>query len=704
MSEMSEMPEKLEIDNLLFQIKSSDNNMLTYKKFIEDNNLRKSELNNQLKLLDETKNILTILKNFKMESKKDFILNTINTALHDVFDQNLKIDIEATSSASTGKIHMKYDIVLYQNDIEMARNEKLLGNNGGGVLSFISILFKIMVGYIYSDNKFYLFDESISQVSPLYRPRLAQFLRKFCEQYNFTIVLISQTDDIDEFAHVGYYLSGEFDKDGVPVLKIDHLMGEYPQENYIYSKIENFQSIVKLEFRYKGFTVIRGNNNIGKSASLRAVNAIIFNSFDSKDHPRKKRSRGSETKIDFGFFGTEEDLSKKLTLRYKSNKVQYEFDDLTFSGKQLAFEKIKEKVEAIGFKYISLKDTYKNFKGNLKDQTERLAMTTQHDGFYLVGNKTNETEKVFNFLFDSTDVANAISQCNIDFNNYNNELNNIEVQLKDTQFKLKQEIINHDLFIFQYYISLIAYHKTSLEQDKMLKHRLLLINEVISITSSIMSITTGLVNLETSNIKLQDLNSNNVVLQISILEELIHNLKYNEMIQDYTDIKNLNSKSNLMKQSFEKQNILLDELQYYTESNIAISNFIFGANKLNKAKMHLSDLTIQISNIDKIEEYYNYLKSVKYYIELIAEYKTNLTSTVDNNQQSKIDKIDELILIESKQSALNNSILSMHKSKTTLQELMDKQIHWQNELSNNDKLFGIEECTCCNATGYRIKD
>jgi len=286
---------KFKMTNYQNNVKILENNLIN-----NDVNLKLTET--KLKLLDDTKNILTILKNHKMESKKDFILNTINTALGDVFDQNLKIDIEATSATSAHKISMKYDIVLYQNDIEMARNEKLLGNNGGGVLSFISILFKILVGYIYSDNKFFLFDESISQVSPLYRPRLAQFLKKFCKEYSFTLVLISQTDDIDEFADVGYYLDSEFDDKKIPVLKIDRIFGTYPQDKYVYSKIKNFQSIIDLEFRYKGFTVIRGNNNIGKSASFRAVNSILFNTFDSKDHPRKKRARGEETNIVFGFF------------------------------------------------------------------------------------------------------------------------------------------------------------------------------------------------------------------------------------------------------------------------------------------------------------------------------------------------------------------------------------------------------------------
>jgi len=694
--------EKLE--ETIFKLKSSLQNIETMETSIKnDEGIKLSTINN-LKILDETKNILTILKNHKMESKKEFILKTINTALIDVFDQNLRIDIEATSSSSTGKIHMKYDIVLYQNDIEMARNEKLLGNNGGGVLSFISILFKILVGYIYSDNKFYLFDESISQVSPLYRPRLAQFLRKFCEQYNFTIVLISQTDDIDEFANVGYYLDGEFNADGVPVLKIDHILGEYPTENYVYSKIRNFQSIVELEFRYKGFTVIRGNNNIGKSASFRAVNAVLFNTFDSKDHPRKKRARGAETKIEFGFYGSEEDLSKKIILTFKSNKVQYSFDDLTFSGKQLAFDKIKEKVESIGFKYVSLKDTYKNFKGNLKDQTERLAMTTQHDGFYLVGNKTNETEKVFNFLFDSTDVANAIAQCNIDYNDSTNILNTALKNITENTFKLKQERLIYEILSFKYYTTLIELHNNAYIAQESMKHRLELIKINSAYTESILSIMNGLSIIENNNMKLHSLKNSNINLKVSVIDELIYSTKHHLLLQKYFETNTTNNYSKNKQLNLNNQLTIINDLQSYIESINSLNMYITHSNKYNDSIMKQSKLIKNISNIDKIVQITEYLESVKYYINTFELYFKNKNKNLISNHSERMEKVDEIINIIKTKEEFDNKLSLYDSNLTKILELEETSMYWKNELSNNDKIFGITECTCCDATGYIIKE
>jgi energy-coupling factor transporter ATP-binding protein EcfA2 len=651
-------------DVVKFKMNSHKQNIDTLSQKITQDEAELLTVQQKMKDLGDAKSILTILKNYKMESKKDFILKTINTALEDVFDQNLRVDIEAMSATSTGKINMKYDIVLYQNDIEMARNEKLLGNNGGGVLSFISILFKVLVGYIYSDNKFFLFDESIAQVSPLYRPRLAQFLRKFCEEYKFTLVLISQTDDIDEYAHVGYYLDGEFDENNVPLLKIDHVMGEYPTDKYVYTKIENFQSIVKLEFRYKGFTVIRGNNNIGKSASFRAVNAILFNTFDVKDHPRKLRPRGAESKILFGFYDSEaEEDNRSISLKYKSNKVVYEFDGNTFSGKSLAFDKVKEKVESIGFKYVDLKETYKNFKGNLKDQTERLAMTSQHDGFYLVGNKASETEKVFNFLFDSTEVANAISSVTIDININHNIFNALNDAVVLNKGNLEKEKINYDIYVYKYYVSMITTHITNAYALEHKAHIKVTVEDLIANIDTYMMITLGIDSLvENRNILIQ-LQNTNVKNRETIVDELIEYSTYLDKLYTYFN-------------DHEKHKIANDKMLVVEAGILKYS---------------------------KLEVIANDIYSLEYYINSISKYNDDLVrldSLKHNNASLRFSVLNELIDSEPHYQSLTNAITQYQRNLDKVETLKDKDYSILNSMSNLDKEFGIAICGTCGGSGH----
>ena len=167
------------LNELGFRIQQTQDQINKYQSSIDFNNSQMDGLKGEILHLGEVKKLLIRLKNNKMIEKKDFILNTINTALSDVFvDKRVRLDIEASNTTSSaGKINIKYDIVYYENDIEMGRNETLLISIGGGVMSFISILFKILVGYLYSKNKLYIFDESLAEVSELYRVTVALSVR-----------------------------------------------------------------------------------------------------------------------------------------------------------------------------------------------------------------------------------------------------------------------------------------------------------------------------------------------------------------------------------------------------------------------------------------------------------------------------------------------------------------------------------------------
>ena len=464
------------LNELSFRIQQTQDQINKYQSSIDFNNSQMDGLKGEILHLGEVKKLLIRLKNNKMIEKKDFILNTINTALSDVFvDKRVRLDIEASNTTSSaGKINIKYDIVYYENDIEMGRNETLLISIGGGVMSFISILFKILVGYLYSKNKLYIFDESLAEVSELYRPRMAQFLQKFCEVQGFTIILITQTSDIAEYADLAYMLDGDYNDEDVPTLRIEKTMGNIPKENYYYSNIENFQSIKKLSFKYAGFTAIIGKNSIGKSASFRAINSIIYNNYDQKKFPRlvgkSKPGKVLNSKITFGYFSTENDPKNEetqITLERKNSSLMFTFDGMEFVGKNLSFEKVKEKIESIGFRYLNLKEQYKNFKGNLKDQTERLAITTQQDGYYLIGDKSTDTAKIFDFLFDSREVTIAIQAVNEDVLDLENTLNNMTLENHTNNRYLEHDKKSLEGLMIEYGILLIE-SLTEIEADLVL--------------------------------------------------------------------------------------------------------------------------------------------------------------------------------------------------------------------------------------------
>lgn len=312
-----------------------------------------SALSKQIAALEQSikdwngaKTLLELLKNYKLEKRKDFILTVINSALKDIFQEDYRLDIlprdsKGTSAAST----QKYDIIFYQNGIEIAKNDELLTSNGGGVLSIASLFFKILIGYLYSKNKFYIFDEALSQVSPQYRERLSLFLKEFCKRYDFTLVVVSQTEELEVYADLVYEVDANPDENGVPTLTFMVSPKEYPTSNFFYSRIKNFQSIKDKNFIYKGFTIIRGPNNSGKSATLRAVQSLIFNSFKTESYPRKNPSGPKlTTEITFGFQGAENEPPKEIGLKYQRDKVMFVIEGEEYFGKSLASEKLKEAV------------------------------------------------------------------------------------------------------------------------------------------------------------------------------------------------------------------------------------------------------------------------------------------------------------------------------------------------------------------------
>ncbi len=402
---------------------------------------------------DGAKTLLEILKNYKLEKRKTFILKIINQALKDVFQEDYRIDIlpkdmKGKSIAST----QKYDIIFFHNNIEIAKNAELLISNGGGVLSIASLFFKVLIGYLYSKNKFFIFDESLSQVSPQYRERLSLFLREFCATYDFTLVVVSQTEELERHANLVYEVEAAVDEERVPLLKIKNVIGEIPTQGYFYTEVKNFQSIKNLSFIYKGFTIIRGPNNSGKSASLRAIDSLLFNNFKPDVYQRKNPSGGRlETKVTFGFKGKPEDDKKEIALTYKRDKVMFTIEGEEYFGKSLAADKLKEAVEDIGFKYIEVKNLYKNFKGPLQEQTERIAFTSQHDGLFLIGAKASDSDKIFSFLFNTENIALAIAEAKEGLQSFNREHKESQEELAIIKEELHKTLLQIDYYLKLYY-------------------------------------------------------------------------------------------------------------------------------------------------------------------------------------------------------------------------------------------------------------
>jgi energy-coupling factor transporter ATP-binding protein EcfA2 len=554
-----------------------------------------SKLEQDLRDWNGAKTLLEYLKNYKLEKRKDFILGIINSALKDIFESNYRLDIQPreTKGKSAASVQ-KYDIIFYQNDIEIARNDELLTSNGGGVLSIASLFFKILIGYLYSKNKFYIFDEALSQVSPQYRGRLSKFLKVFCEKYGFTLVVVSQTEELEEHAHLVYEVNSAIDEKDVPVLLIDSVQGEFLKEDFFYSNIRNFQSIKDQTFIFKGFTIIRGPNNSGKSASLRAIEAILFNNFKVDTYPRKNPGgKKLTTEITFGFQGEEGTLPKEIGLKYKSSKVMFVIDGEEYFGKNLAADKLKEAVEEIGFRYIDVKSMYKNFKGPLKEQTERIAYTNQYDGLFLIGSKTTDSEKIFSFLFNTENIALAIAQSKEKMQEMAKEHKENQEELMEVNEQLRLAKLQVEYYITVYYVKIIEeldslknYKDTLFNQNKNLNDLLEKTNLFVYLVEGGNWLSESLEAINSLRNKEKDNNT-----QIELIEKITDLIDATNSIKSFIDLEQVT-------QNYRIQYEYIEQLIPKLQNLIDYANYDSLRTKINMLKAEKSSFKDKRQELD----------------------------------------------------------------------------------------------------------
>jgi len=618
-----------------------ENELGRIDKEISENQLQLINIEEEFKKLNNAKKLLESLKNYKLQEKKDFILTIINKALVDIFQDNIYLDIIPQEKKTSTGTSQKYDIVFYQNDIEMARNEELLKSNGGGIMQVVSMLFKLLIGYIYSENKFYMFDESFSQLSGSNRSRLSKFLREFCETYGFTLVVVSQTTDLNEFAHFKYHVSKVNDND-LPKLVLDKIESDVNPEEYFDINISNFQSIVNLNLKLYGFTIIAGPNNSGKSAIIRAITSILYNNFDSKKYPRIKINPKTKK---VGQLPTKITLSKvsndikTISLHYKSKKLFFEIDGEEYYGKNLAADKIRDAVQELGFKYINTKEFYKNFKGSLKDQTERLASTNQYDSLFLIGGKSNETEKIFNFLFNTELISLAIVKIRED------------IQELDKIFKNIDENILYNLS-----------KKSNIEKI------IIILNTVINYIKINEFIESKKI-LNKNNIIKDNLNK-----KINFIDAIIPRLQHIKYIPEV-----LNNLINEKTELLNKKTILNN----YKNNISIIENIEINLNKLLEKKKYFRFLHESLTFISGST---TRLSNLRIESEVLSK-KLNIINIL-------IDKLLKLSEFKNLVTILNTF------DKTLYKKLEEKKI----ELDNLIKSFDIHVCPSCNGLGYIIKN
>jgi len=363
--------------------------------------------------LNDVKTLISEVRDYVISKDKDRLENFINTALSDIFQRNYRLSIDESKKG--------WDFFFYENENLIAVSSDLLSNVGGGVSAVLGVLFRFYIGLISKNELFFMLDESFGQVSSENRARLSEYLRSFCEGTKSTVVLVSHSNELDKYAHNIYELDCFKDERGINTLRIDEILSnpsDIDLPNYVVN-ITNFQSIKEIEFGFSGFNVIRGQNNIGKSAVIRSIGSIIYGDITGiKDFIRNEpKKRGNPTNFTLSFKKLNE---YRICFDTNNGSSKYEFFDENenslgeFIGSKNSSEPVKKLLEQCGFK-----DALSNLKTNAtsKDLGDiaKSSVTTQFDKPYLITDKSSVINSVISMLFGAENIAMALNNADIDY-------------------------------------------------------------------------------------------------------------------------------------------------------------------------------------------------------------------------------------------------------------------------------------------------
>lgn len=157
-----------------------------------------AELDKDLDITKQANQVLTNLVSVRIDSVKGSIEKIINEGLSIIFDEPITIAIN--QGVKRGKTEFSMSIQKYG-------FEGTQESFGGGVLSVIAFLLKVVTNLLSNKAKIQVFDESLTFVSVEYQERLSVFIRKLCEDLGYTIVLVSHQPVLSSMAHIKYKVS-----------------------------------------------------------------------------------------------------------------------------------------------------------------------------------------------------------------------------------------------------------------------------------------------------------------------------------------------------------------------------------------------------------------------------------------------------------------------------------------------------------------
>ena len=114
------------------------------------------------------------------------ITDTVNLALKSVFpDQELSFGIDVTVKRNVPN----YELYISQNGVKGS-----LESFGGGVLSVVSVVLKVVLNVMTKSAPIICLDETLSGLSVEYIPMMSKLLKEICSKFGIYLILVTHQD------------------------------------------------------------------------------------------------------------------------------------------------------------------------------------------------------------------------------------------------------------------------------------------------------------------------------------------------------------------------------------------------------------------------------------------------------------------------------------------------------------------------------
>ena len=167
---------------------------------IDMNNLldKSKQMTEDIELLNEVNKFFTDGIDTKIRKVKHQIEDIINQGLTYIYkDDSIKVSVDTVFKNNK----TQFTIAIKDSKVESTNLEDSFG---GGVLATVAFLFKVVVNILSKNEKFMVFDESLTFVSKHYQENLSSFIKKLCQDLDMTIVLVSHQPLLHSQADIVY--------------------------------------------------------------------------------------------------------------------------------------------------------------------------------------------------------------------------------------------------------------------------------------------------------------------------------------------------------------------------------------------------------------------------------------------------------------------------------------------------------------------